>query len=79
VGGEIAHDVQLQHFGVAAPDDEQRRRAHTGQCVAGEVRPAAARHDGGDRVRHLGRRSARSAMSKTLRRSSDSGSRGQGP
>ncbi len=51
--GELGHGaaVQLDHDGVALPDDQQRRRQNAGEGIRREIRPAAPRDDGGDQLR----------------------------
>ena len=48
--------VQRDHLLIIGADDQQRRCANMGQCLAGQVGPAAARDHGANRVGALRRR-----------------------
>ena len=40
--------IERDHYLILAADDQQRWSLHFWQCVAGEIRPASAGHDGCD-------------------------------
>ncbi len=55
--------VQIDHYGIGASDDQERRGFDASERIAGQVRTSAARNDGIHQMRQLGRGHQRSGGS----------------